>query len=77
MPQGEAPWTLKSGVKLVVTPVFCQKNVTGKKRNYLCFHISDFPWGNNDITPELNQHFCQEKQEKRMRHYLVSIVFTQ
>jgi len=41
--QGEAPWKLKSGVKLVVTPAFCQKNVTGKKRNYLCFHISDLP----------------------------------
>jgi hypothetical protein len=41
--QDEAPGTLKSGVKLVLTPAFCQKNVTGKKRNYLCFHISDLP----------------------------------
>jgi len=41
--QGEAPWTLKSGVKLVVTPAFCQKNVRGGKRNFLCFHISDLP----------------------------------
>jgi hypothetical protein len=29
--QGKAPLTVKSGVKRVVTPAFCQKNVTGKK----------------------------------------------